>query len=794
MSTMSASDLAKTISKPVALLVAFISTLALSSVYAAAQSAPNQASPLGTNLAEVTYYTPEQPFLNVLKTGAGWSTLKNGLETGEEVLLYTSLLDANGYPTTLTGGVAHNFNQVSTLVFRALDSIEVPSPYQAGDYLLQWSGIGSFSYAFDPGNGTCATSPCKITVGSPSSAGILLTLTGTGSGSNYAKNISLIYCGIWNGTSCSSGYDTLLANGEIFNPSFVNRVSSFKTLRFMNWMATGDNFQKNWTDRPLPGWVFWDDSRTNATINSGDPRSGNDGVPAEVLFALCNKLQADCWFNMPPLATDDYVTQFAALAHSTLNSNSKVYVEYANELWNQALCQPSGSMTSSCVQQVAELCAAAEPVACPYPASYSIFQANTFYGALRAVQVGALWKAAWGADSGRVVRVFGGWNGNTGYNSFWLPWTDPAGHFSGTVAQNVDALAVAPYFGYGVPDTFSLDQLFTEIMSGGLVSAANGGYPGGMLKQTLDSAKINYSIASSLGLALVTYEGGQTFVDYGGSDAALESLYAAANRDPRMGIAYTTFLNGWKSLGGTLFINFTDIQQQSKWGYWGALENVLQTSSPKYDALINFISTTPCWWSGCSSTNGSGTPPPPATGPSVPAGLTASLASGSQVNLAWTASTDSTSSVAGYNVFRNGTKMGTTATPSYQDTTLSAGNTYTYTVSAYDSAGNTSAQSSGVSVNTPAPPTIAISSPTNGTTIRGNGSVNIAANASDGNSLRSITIKGDSNILITCTGTTSCSATWQGKKISQGTHVVSATATDSLGLQSTSSVSILALH
>ncbi len=255
-------------------------------------------------------------------------------------------------------------------------------------------------------------------------------------------------------------------------------------------------------------------------------------------------------------------------------------------------------------------------------------------------------------------------------------------------------------------------------------------------------------------------------------------------------------------LGGTLFINFTDIQQQSKWGYWGVLENVLQTNSPKYDALINFISTTPCWWSGCSSTS---TSPPPSsssvTPPAAPTGLSDSVASSTQVGTSWLQSIAGTYPVAGYNVFRNGTKITTTAATSYQDTGLSAGTTYTYAVSAYDTAGNTSPQTSPVAATTlaaapspPAAPTVTINSPTNGTTLKGNSSVNIAANASDGNALKSITIMGDSNILITCTGTTSCSATWQGKKISQGTHVVSATAIDSLGLQSTSSVSILALH
>ena len=118
-----------------------------------------------------------------------------------------------------------------------------------------------------------------------------------------------------------------------------------------------------------------------------------------------------------------------------------------------------------------------------------------------------------------------------------------------------------------------------------------------MIKQTLDWAAANYATAQAAGLPLVAYEGGQSLVSI--SDTTLQALYAAANRDPRMGTAYTTYLNGWKSLGGGMFNHFADILQYSKWGYWGALENVLQTSSPKYNALTGFISSNPCWWAGC---------------------------------------------------------------------------------------------------------------------------------------------------------------------------------------------------
>ena len=169
--------------------------------------------------------------------------------------------------------------------------------------------------------------------------------------------------------------------------------------------------------------------------------------------------------------------------------------------------------------------------------------------------------------------------------------------------QNVDVLATAPYFGYPVPNTFTLDQLFAEINWGGV---APNGYAGGMIKQVLDYAASDYSVASAAGLPLVAYEGGQTLVDYSHSDLVLQNFYATANRDPRMGAAYTNFFNGWKSLGGTLFVNFTLSGIYSQWGYWSLLENILQTSTAKYDAVINFVAANPCWWNGCARVGAAG--------------------------------------------------------------------------------------------------------------------------------------------------------------------------------------------
>ena len=94
--------------------------------------------------------------------------------------------------------------------------------------------------------------------------------------------------------------------------------------------------------------------------------------------------------------------------------------------------------------------------------------------------------------------------------------------------------------------------------------------------------------------------------------------------------------------------------------------------------------------------------PPPApdvTAPSTPSNLTASAVSASQINLAWTGSTDNVA-VSGYKVERcsgggcsNFAQIGTSSGTTYQDTGLTASTLYQYRVRAFDAATNNSAYS-----------------------------------------------------------------------------------------------------
>jgi len=114
------------------------------------------------------------------------------------------------------------------------------------------------------------------------------------------------------------------------------------------------------------------------------------------------------------------------------------------------------------------------------------------------------------------------------------------------------------------------------------------------------------------------------------------------------------------------------------------------------------------------------------TGPSAPANLTATVVSGTAVNLSWTASTDP-AGVTGYIIERcagvsctDFTQIGTSTTAAYSDTGLSVSTSYTYQVQATDAAGNLSSFSSMATASTdglPTTPTNLVATAVSGTQV-----------------------------------------------------------------------------
>jgi hypothetical protein len=142
--------------------------------------------------------------------------------------------------------------------------------------------------------------------------------------------------------------------------------------------------------------------------------------------------------------------------------------------------------------------------------------------------------------------------------------------------------------------------------------------------------------------------------------------------------------------------------------------------------------------------------PTDTTAPSAPTNLAGTAAGQTQINLTWTASTDNVG-VTAYQVFRNGTQVGTPTTNSYSDTGLVASTQYSYTVKAVDAAGNVSQVSNTASATTQAPP-----APT----------LTLSANPT------SVTSGTGSTLTWSSTNATSCTASgaWTGTKATSGTQ------------------------
>ena len=504
----------------------------------------NDGSVLGTNLSPISDWSPEWAFVDCFKTSRDWMSGELWVFQDSRTLT----LDANGWPTSLLSGQ----------VARTLLFWEQVNTYPSGDYIVLYDGSGTLAYqgAATKVSGTAGRDVVHVDA---SQGGWQLLITATTPG-NYVRNIRVIMPGggsaqdpySWYGDAASCPYGDYKSfeqtyQTQPFHPIFLNSIKNYKVLRFMDWMDTNNSAQTNWTDRPTPA----------------DARWSIKGVPVEIMCSLANTIHADPWFNLPHLATDDYLSKFAAVVRDQLAPDIHAYSEYSNEMWNGGFGQAQYAQQQGVALGL----------------NSNAYAAESCYTALRSVQMFSIFEQVLGGTS-RIKRVLA---------------TQAAGWYLGEVEltynnayQHADVLAIAPYFGceYGSPDNeaatqaMSVDQLFASLNATEMPTIYT-------------CMQANANLATKYGLELVAYEGGQSLIGYYGveNNDTITALFNAANRDPRMGQVYTNYLNTWKSYGGGIFIHYLNCLNNSKWGYWGTLEWLDQDpgTAPKYTALQQFI-------------------------------------------------------------------------------------------------------------------------------------------------------------------------------------------------------------
>jgi len=186
------------------------------------------------------------------------------------------------------------------------------------------------------------------------------------------------------------------------------------------------------------------------------------------------------------------------------------------------------------------------------------------------------------------------------------------------------------------------------------------------------------------------------------------------------------------------------------------------------------------------------TPKIPGTVPAAPTNLTA-VAGNAQVALSWSAAVGASS----YNIYRSttagaqGTKLGSSSTATYSDTTAANGISYSYEVTAVNAAGESPASTQSPAV-TPAVPVIVPAAPTGVNATAGNGQVTVswtaAAGATSYNIYRS-TAHGTQGAKIGSSATTTYTDT---TAVSGTGHYYEVTAVNAAGEGAASSQSALA--
>ena len=373
--------------------------------------------------------------------------------------------------------------------------------------------------------------------------------------------------------------------------------------------------QGSWSDRPLLSNAFWDLWK---------------GVPYEAAIRLCNDVKTGCWLSLP--AGVQYATRYAyaqslaallyngtgaSLSGSVLKSfrglnvDQKAYIEDSNETWN-------GTYAAAYLGQMLG--------ALKFPNAWRRniwFEGQEWLG-MEQARISDTFYKLYGPEqfSRRVLTVmcsqFAPGNGT----SLMEEEMNTPDWRSRAYTHHIGGICYAPYFGparvsasdatkilasaHPLRTYFGLaySNTYNQVIYSSIPAA---GYLG-------DTISLEGSLLKSLAgqpwatLPVFGYEAGGANQTNGMPAQNVKgwlSLIRKAHRDPRFGYLYYDpthrlsshpgYLPASAAAGFALINQYNDVSSVDKYGDWGALENVtqstcpLRTAPPKYEAIMRYI-------------------------------------------------------------------------------------------------------------------------------------------------------------------------------------------------------------
>lgn len=371
----------------------------------------------------------------------------------------------------------------------------------------------------------------------------------------------------------------------LFHEPLKKLVSKVQVVRFMDFLATNNNQQVTWADRPLP---------SHATYGGAAPGYGwqGKGGPWEHAVRFANEVRRDAWINIPAKADDDYVRNAALMlrygsdgvnpyrspqanpVHAPLDPELKLYVEYSNELWNSA---PAFAVQAryNHDQAVAEVKAGRSPLAfdglkdpggwtygwrrvAKRTVEISIIFRSVFGDAAMMSRVRPVVMTQQGNDQDtlqQVLRLLHGYYGN-GEGDYVAEPHPPSYHVFGAGGS-----------AYYNPENDSPSLTADGIWSSGTMS----------IDRWVPLLRKDADRIAAMGLRRVAYEGGPSMDRTGKS----EGVKANAWGDPRMRSALLDHHDAWSAYGGDLLVYFTAVHDYQ----WGFTQDIYDLDTQKLRAV-----------------------------------------------------------------------------------------------------------------------------------------------------------------------------------------------------------------
>ena len=494
---------------------------------------------VGVNLGGVNYWTEDFPFIDRIKTINPWTARPDDPKASK----YRAPVDENGYPVAEPG-------------IGSYDSVFPVEPAGPGrSTIYHFYSDGDAQIFFNDAK-VISRKPGELVVDLAGAPGLFWMVPGPSG--KLPTEMHLV----------RDDQVALFKAGEIFNPAFIEKLSSFSEIRLMDWNNTNGSTLENWADRLTPKSMTWGANSTSAS------------VPIEIQVALANKLGKTIWINIPIGATDDFINKTLTYVRDNLKSGLTVKIEYSNEVWNDAFPQSKYAQA-----QATKLWG-------------DVYDGPEQYYGYRSAQIAVAAKAIFASNPNVSAQiVLGTQTGYTGREADIVSGVARAN--LGSIGSLFDIYAVTNYWGvqfagetevdrqkvlgWAKSGKAGIDAAIQELEFGGQLANDNS------LRVTLGWLDYQANFAKANGLSLEVYEGSVELLSFkytAEEEPVVQKFFQEILADPRIGPMYDRAIASFGAKGGAQWDAYLAVGPITKYGDYGALQTIYDEPSVRFAALV----------------------------------------------------------------------------------------------------------------------------------------------------------------------------------------------------------------